>query len=102
MVPCLSPGGAEKFTQQIFCLPFSSQDVLTVGIFRNYTNLDDGKSSTITRATNHGSVGTLASANSPYFHPTVLIWSIVPNMQMTEGSIEGHLYYKIKKLILLC
>ncbi len=86
----------EVGTQQIFS--FSSQAVLTVGISRNYSELDNAKSSTMTRATNHCSVGTFASTNSPYFHSTMLIWAIEPNMQTMVGSIDGYLCYDWKKL----
>ncbi len=86
----------EICTQQIFCLPFSSQAVLTVETHRKYTELDDAKSSIMAIMTNHGTVGTIASANSPHFHPTVLM-AIKPNMQMMVASIEGHICYKTKQ-----
>ncbi len=99
MAPRASPGGAEKWRlalRRFFCLPFSSQALQTVGIRRNYTELDDAKSSTMARATIRGSIGALASANSPYFNPTVLIRAIESNIQTMVGSIEGHLCYKTK------
>ncbi len=100
MAPRASPGGAEKWRlvlRRFFCHPFSSQALFTVGIHGNYTELDNTKSSTMARESNHSSVGALASANSPYFHPIVLIWVIEPNMQMMVGSIERHLCYETKK-----
>lgn len=55
-----------------------------------YTEFNDAKSSTMVRTTNHSSVGTLVSANSPYFYPLVHIWAKDPTMLMMVDSIEGN------------
>ncbi len=43
----------------------------------------------MTRTTNNGRVGALASTNSPYFHPLTLIITIDPNMQKLLSQMNG-------------